>query len=141
MDWIDLAWPWYYKELQTQSTNALENMKYPKVQKSVAVLCYAISFHLSICRYLSLFTHLNRVSTDLEKSGNFAGSRGKFYILAVVFSSCIMNVFNQNNVITVVVFEIYHRIISNVVMDVGHSGKNSGCGRGKVVEFFSFKIG
>ena len=36
MDWIDLAWPWYYKELQTQSTNALDNMMYPKVQKSVS---------------------------------------------------------------------------------------------------------
>jgi len=39
MDWIDLAWPWYYKELQTQSTNALDSMMYPKVQKLVTTPC------------------------------------------------------------------------------------------------------
>jgi len=49
MDWIDLAWPWYYKELQTQSTNALDNMMYPKVQKSVAVLCCTVS-----CNFIDL---------------------------------------------------------------------------------------
>ena len=33
MDWVDKVWPWYYKECQTETTNILEKMKYPKVQK------------------------------------------------------------------------------------------------------------
>ena len=35
LDWVNCAWPWFYKELQTQSTNVLDSMMYPKVQKLV----------------------------------------------------------------------------------------------------------
>ena len=48
MDWIDLAWPWYYKELQTQSTNALDSMMYPKVQRSVTVYIIDVKIHRAI---------------------------------------------------------------------------------------------
>jgi len=47
MDWIDLAWPWFYKELQTQSTNALDSMMYPKVQKSVSY-----QYTTGICHFI-----------------------------------------------------------------------------------------
>jgi len=52
MDWIDLAWPWYYKELQTQSTNALDSMMYPKVQKSVGDIifdCLIVLENITTC--------------------------------------------------------------------------------------------
>ncbi|RUS79534.1 hypothetical protein EGW08_012702, partial [Elysia chlorotica] len=48
VDWVDRAWPRHLKECQTESTNVIERMKYPKVQKyclmSVAG-CYT-DFHI-----------------------------------------------------------------------------------------------
>ncbi|GFR58760.1 lysine-specific demethylase 2B, partial [Elysia marginata] len=48
IDWVDRAWPRHLKECQTESTNVIERMKYPKVQKyclmSVAG-CYT-DFHI-----------------------------------------------------------------------------------------------
>ncbi|CAG5136102.1 unnamed protein product [Candidula unifasciata] len=48
LDWVDRAWPRHLKERQTESTNVIEKMKYPKVQKyclmSVAG-CYT-DFHI-----------------------------------------------------------------------------------------------
>lgn len=35
MDWVDLVWPRHLKRMQKEGTNALEVMKYPKVQKYV----------------------------------------------------------------------------------------------------------
>ncbi|KAK9745105.1 PHD-finger [Popillia japonica] len=33
LDWVDCVWPRHLKESQTEATNVLEDMKYPKVQK------------------------------------------------------------------------------------------------------------
>ncbi|KAL4224329.1 Lysine-specific demethylase 2A [Mactra antiquata] len=48
VDWVDTAWPQHLKDCQTESTNAIDKMKYPKVQKyclmSVAG-CYT-DFHI-----------------------------------------------------------------------------------------------
>lgn len=33
MDWVDLVWPRHLKKMQKEGTNALHEMKYPKVQK------------------------------------------------------------------------------------------------------------
>ena len=48
LDWIDLVWPQHLKNIQTDQTNILHSMKYPKVQKyclmSVAG-CYT-DFHI-----------------------------------------------------------------------------------------------
>lgn len=33
VDWVDTVWPPHYKECQTESTNIIEKMKYPKVRK------------------------------------------------------------------------------------------------------------
>lgn len=33
LDWVDLAWPRFLKQSQTESTNTINKMKYPKVQK------------------------------------------------------------------------------------------------------------
>ena len=33
VDWVDIAWPQHLKDCQTESTNAIDKMKYPKVQK------------------------------------------------------------------------------------------------------------
>lgn len=33
LDWVDCVWPRHLKESQTEATNLLEDMKYPKVQK------------------------------------------------------------------------------------------------------------
>ncbi|OWF40995.1 lysine-specific demethylase 2A-like [Mizuhopecten yessoensis] len=33
VDWVDTVWPQYLKECQTESTNIIDKMKYPKVQK------------------------------------------------------------------------------------------------------------
>ena len=48
LDWIDLVWPQHLKNIQTDQTNTLHTMKYPKVQKyclmSVAG-CYT-DFHI-----------------------------------------------------------------------------------------------
>jgi F-box/leucine-rich repeat protein 10/11 len=33
VDWVDCVWPRHLKESQTEATNLLEDMKYPKVQK------------------------------------------------------------------------------------------------------------
>lgn len=50
MDWVDNVWPWYYKECQTETTNILEKMKYPKVQKYCLMSvkgCYT-DFHIDM---------------------------------------------------------------------------------------------
>jgi len=48
MDWVDLAWPWYLKEYQRESTNLLDQMMYPKVQKLVHFIqFYAVALLLS----------------------------------------------------------------------------------------------
>lgn len=50
LDWVDLAWPGYLKEMQSSATNLLTTMMYPKVQKyclmSVAG-CYT-DFHIDM---------------------------------------------------------------------------------------------
>lgn len=33
IDWVDCVWPRHLKEVQTESTNAIDEMMYPKVQK------------------------------------------------------------------------------------------------------------
>ena len=33
VDWVDIAWPQHLKDCQTESTNVIDKMKYPKVQK------------------------------------------------------------------------------------------------------------
>ena len=33
VDWVDIAWPQHLKDCQTESTNIIDRMKYPKVQK------------------------------------------------------------------------------------------------------------
>lgn len=33
LDWVDLVWPRHLKKAQREGTNALQQMKYPKVQK------------------------------------------------------------------------------------------------------------
>ncbi|XP_060069633.1 lysine-specific demethylase 2B-like [Ylistrum balloti] len=33
VDWVDTVWPQYLKDCQTESTNIIDKMKYPKVQK------------------------------------------------------------------------------------------------------------
>lgn len=33
VDWVDNMWPQHLKEKQTEATNALAEMKYPKVKK------------------------------------------------------------------------------------------------------------
>lgn len=48
IDWVDVVWPRYLKELQTESTNALDEMMYPKVQKYCLMSvkgCYT-DFHI-----------------------------------------------------------------------------------------------
>jgi F-box/leucine-rich repeat protein 10/11 len=50
MDWIETAWPHYLRMSQTDSTNSIEKMKYPKVQKYVlmsVVDCYT-DFHIDM---------------------------------------------------------------------------------------------
>lgn len=38
VDWVDVVWPRHLKEAQTESTNLLEDMMYPKVQKYCLVV-------------------------------------------------------------------------------------------------------
>ncbi|KAJ8888157.1 hypothetical protein PR048_007644 [Dryococelus australis] len=48
LDWVDCVWPRLYKESQTESTNAVDDMMYPKVQKYVLMSvkgCYT-DFHI-----------------------------------------------------------------------------------------------
>ncbi|KPM02554.1 lysine-specific demethylase 2B-like protein [Sarcoptes scabiei] len=48
MDWIDLVWPRHLKRMQKEGTNALHEMKYPKVQKYCLMSvkgCYT-DFHI-----------------------------------------------------------------------------------------------
>jgi len=33
VDWVDNMWPQHLKEKQTEATNAIAEMKYPKVKK------------------------------------------------------------------------------------------------------------
>ncbi|XP_064461296.1 lysine-specific demethylase 2B-like isoform X2 [Ornithodoros turicata] len=48
VDWVDAVWPRHLKESQTEGTNAIEDMKYPKVQKYCLMSvkgCYT-DFHI-----------------------------------------------------------------------------------------------
>lgn len=48
LDWVDWMWPRHLKKSQTESTNAIDDMKYPKVQKYVLMSvegCYT-DFHI-----------------------------------------------------------------------------------------------
>ena len=48
LDWVDWVWPKHLKESQTESTNSIDDMKYPKVQKYVLMSvegCYT-DFHI-----------------------------------------------------------------------------------------------
>lgn len=50
LDWVDTAWPHHLREAHTESTNALDKMKYPKVQKYVLMSvqgCYT-DFHIDM---------------------------------------------------------------------------------------------
>ncbi|XP_071177206.1 uncharacterized protein [Mytilus edulis] len=38
VDWVDTVWPRHYKDCQTESTNIIDKMKYPKVQKLASQL-------------------------------------------------------------------------------------------------------
>lgn len=48
LDWVDCVWPKHLKESQTESTNAIDDMMYPKVQKYCLMSvkgCYT-DFHI-----------------------------------------------------------------------------------------------
>lgn len=48
MDWVDCVWPKHLKESQTESTNVIDDMMYPKVQKYCLMSvkgCYT-DFHI-----------------------------------------------------------------------------------------------
>lgn len=48
VDWVDWVWPRHLKQMQTEGTNAIEEMKYPKVQKYCLMSvkgCYT-DFHI-----------------------------------------------------------------------------------------------
>lgn len=48
LDWIELAWPAHLRATHTESTNVIDKMKYPKVQKYVLMSvtgCYT-DFHI-----------------------------------------------------------------------------------------------
>ena len=48
LDWIDKAWPRHLKDMQTEATNTVEDMMYPKVQKYCLMSvekCYT-DFHI-----------------------------------------------------------------------------------------------
>ncbi|ELT93702.1 hypothetical protein CAPTEDRAFT_226024 [Capitella teleta] len=50
LDWVDRVWPSYYKDCQTETTNILDKMKYPKVQKYCLMSvkgCYT-DFHIDM---------------------------------------------------------------------------------------------
>lgn len=48
IDWVERVWPRHLKEAQTEATNVLEDMMYPKVQKYCLMSvkgCYT-DFHI-----------------------------------------------------------------------------------------------
>lgn len=48
LDWVDCVWPKHLKESQTESTNVIDDMMYPKVQKYCLMSvkgCYT-DFHI-----------------------------------------------------------------------------------------------
>lgn len=48
LDWVDCVWPKHLKESQTESTNVIDEMMYPKVQKYCLMSvkgCYT-DFHI-----------------------------------------------------------------------------------------------
>jgi len=47
IDWVDNMWPRHLKESQTESTNAILEMQYPKVQKKVTCFAACHNWHSS----------------------------------------------------------------------------------------------
>lgn len=50
LDWVDTVWPQHLKDCQTESTNIIHKMKYPKVQKYCLMSvkgCYT-DFHIDM---------------------------------------------------------------------------------------------
>ena len=45
LDWIETAWPQFLRDSHTESTNLIEKMKYPKVQKYVLMSVEKVSCH------------------------------------------------------------------------------------------------
>lgn len=57
LDWVDVVWPQQLKEAQTEATNSLDAMKYPKVRKYCLMSvenCFT-DFHGRFSRVLLLF--------------------------------------------------------------------------------------
>lgn len=52
MDWVDLVWPKHLKKAQKEGTNALHEMKYPKVQKYVLIRSTNLLLIISILKVL-----------------------------------------------------------------------------------------
>ncbi|CAG2246167.1 FBXL10_11 [Mytilus edulis] len=70
VDWVDTVWPRHYKDCQTESTNIIDKMKYPKVQKYCLMSvkgCYT-DFHVD-------FGGILVNSTNTQKHGNLLNKK------------------------------------------------------------------
>lgn len=71
IDWVDCVWPRHLKESQTEATNVLEEMKYPKVQKYCLMSvkgCYT-DFHVDFGG-TSVWYHILKGNKSLQWDKN-----------------------------------------------------------------------
>lgn len=77
LDWVDCVWPAHLKEAQTEATNAIDEMMYPKVQKYCLMSvkgCYT-DFHIDFGG-TSVWYHIlkgSKVSRSVDQAQNVAG--------------------------------------------------------------------
>lgn len=84
MDWVDSVWPKHLKESQTESTNVIDDMMYPKVQKYCLMSvkgCYT-DFHIDFGG-TSVWYHILRGS-KVEKVA-FKFCFGRFILFCFFF--------------------------------------------------------
>ncbi|KAL3234742.1 hypothetical protein MRX96_003387 [Rhipicephalus microplus] len=74
VDWVDVVWPRHLKESQTEGTNAIEDMKYPKVQKYCLMSvkgCYT-DFHIDFGGHVGLVSSASWPEGVLANTSNQA---------------------------------------------------------------------
>uniref|UniRef100_A0A6P6YIH7 [histone H3]-dimethyl-L-lysine(36) demethylase n=1 Tax=Dermatophagoides pteronyssinus TaxID=6956 RepID=A0A6P6YIH7_DERPT len=101
MDWVDLVWPRYLKKQQKEGTNALHEMKYPKVQKYCLMSvkgCYT-DFHIDfggtsvwyhILRGRKIFWLIPPTETNLRsyEKWTLSGEQSKIFFGDLVEHCC-----------------------------------------------------
>ena len=131
IDWIDKVWPRHLKEMQVESTNSIEDMMYPKVQKYCLMSvsgCWT-DFHIDlggtsvwyhILKGKKIFFLIPPTDENLRQyeAWVLSGKQSHTFFGDLVESCCRIELMAGN---TFFIPSVSHEIIHVIMLEANHS--------------------